>query len=260
MQKDDKKPTSWNSVAGWYDELLSDDDTYQAKVILPNLLRLLPAKGKKVIDIACGQGFFSKIYAKEGAEVLGLDISPELIKIANKDVNDDLKDKLRFDIASADKLSPVKDNTFDAGMIILAIQNIKEMPETLIEASRVIKSGGTFVLVLNHPCFRIPQGSSWGFDEEKKVQYRRVDAYGIPFATKIDMNPGTKTDKSKVQTISFHRPLQEYFKALGKAGFVVTGIEEWISHKKSQPGPRMEAEDLARKQFPMFLAITARKD
>lgn len=38
-----------------------------------------------------------------------------------------------------------------------------------------------------------------------------------------------------------------------------TGLEEWISDKKSQPGPRSESEDKARKESPLFLFIEAKK-
>jgi ubiquinone/menaquinone biosynthesis C-methylase UbiE len=259
-----KTQTSWGAVAAWYDDLLSGDDTYQSKVVLPNLIRLVAPAGKKVIDIACGQGYFSHAFAQGGAkEVLGTDISPELIKKAQLNASTSEK----FSVATASTLSSVADGSFDVATIVLALQNIKELNETVKEAARVLVKGGEFVIVLNHPCFRIPKSSAWGFDEKENVQYRRVDAYGRPFSVDIDMTPGIseKTDgvvqksNKKIITKSFHRPLQEYVKALSGAEFVVTGLEEWISHKESQPGPRAKAEDAARKEFPMFLTIVARK-
>lgn len=257
--KNFKHPTSWEPVAAWYDDLLKGEDTYQSKVIFPNLLRLLPAtKGKRIIDIACGQGFFSTRYAELGAAVVGVDISSELIKRAQAH---ELKNKtadLKFEVAPASKLTAIPSESFDGGMIILALQNIKELQETLSEASRVLVKGGTFVIVLNHPCFRIPKGSMWGYDEQEKVQYRRIDRYGVPFKAEIDMMP-SKMSRA-IQTASFHRPLQEYVKAFSKAGFSLTGLEEWISHKTSQKGPRAEAEDRARKEFPMFMTLVLRKD
>lgn len=247
--------TSWGPVASWYDEMLSSEDTFQTQVILPNLLRLLPPKGKRIIDIACGQGFFSKNFADAGAEVLGIDIAPALITKAREHAGKNLK----FEVAPASKMKMAETGYFDGGMIVLALQNIEDMPESLVEAARVIKKDGTLVIVLNHPCFRIPKASAWSFDEKENVQYRRVDHYGIPFAQKIDMTPGAKNENDKVHTMSFHRPLQDYVKFLVKAGFSVVGLEEWISHKKSEKGPRAEAEDAARKEFPMFLTIIARK-
>ncbi len=250
-----KRTTSWEPVAQWYDEMLAGSDTYQAKVILPNLLRILPPAGKRIIDIACGQGFFSHAYASAGASVLGVDISPELVKRAReRGVGG-----ARFEVAPASNLKPVPGNSFDGAMIVLALQNIKEMPETLREASRILVAGGTLVLVLNHPCFRIPKASAWGYDETAKMQYRRVERYGTSFSADIDMAPGARGKKPTARTVSFHRPLQEYVKVLAGAGFAVVGLEEWISHRRSEPGPRAKAEDAARKEFPLFLTIVARK-
>ena len=110
--------------------------------------------------------------------------------------------------------------------------------------------------MLNHPAFRIPKESSWGFDEKAKVQYRRIDRYLSDIKAKIDMHPGTKRSE---QTLSFHRPLQAYAKALFKQNFSVRRLEEWSSDKKSEKGPRADAEDRARKEIPLFLALEAQK-
>ena len=60
--------------------------------------------------------------------------------------------------------------------------------------------------------------------------------------------------------MSFHRPLQYYFKMLAKEGFVVRRLEEWISHKESMAGPKKIAEDNARKEIPLFMMIEAVKN
>ncbi len=250
------KKTSWGPVASWYDEMLGGDDTYQLKVILPNLLRILPPKGKRIIDIACGQGFFSKMYADAGATVLGVDISPELVAYAKRYEGKNL----RFAVSPAEALAPATNESFDGALIVLALQNIKEMLQSLKEASRTLVKGGSLVIVLNHPCFRILKASAWGYDETTGVQYRRIDKYGTPFSIKVDMTPGKQMENKKIHTVSFHRPLQDYFKALNGAGFSVVGLEEWISHKQSERGPRAKAEDISRKEFPMFLTIVARKN
>jgi hypothetical protein len=110
---------------------------------------------------------------------------------------------------------------------------------------------------MNHPSYRIPQGSAWGFDEAQGIQYRRVDQYLSEAKIKIDMTPGKATGKE--YTVSFHRPLQFYSKFLEKSALAITRIEEWESHKKSGKGPRQHAEDVARKEIPLFLALEAKK-
>lgn len=254
QKKQPFKKTSWGSVSKWYDEHLeTNEDTYQAKVIAPNLTRLLgEVKGKKVLDIACGQGYFSRLLSENGALVSGIDISSELILSAKKRN----KEGIEYVVGSADNLGQWKKETFDLAICILAIQNIENVSGVFSEARRVLKIGGRFLLVLNHPAFRVPQHSDWGFDEQKKVQYRKVDRYLSEEVVHIVMNPGKK-DSPK--TVSFHRSLQYFFKVFHKSEFPVTRLEEWISHKASEKGPRQSAEDRARKEIPLFMAIELTK-
>jgi hypothetical protein len=110
--------------------------------------------------------------------------------------------------------------------------------------------------VLNHPSFRNPKQTYWGYNEADDTQYRRVDEYMSESKVKIDMTPGSFKDKKF--TVSFHRPLQVYMKALHKSGFAVTRLEEWASHKESEKGPKQRAENKARKEIPMFMCIEAK--
>ncbi len=250
------KSTSWGAVADWYHEHLSLGDTYHEKVIMPNLARILnPKKGERILDAACGEGFFSRAFALSGAEIIGVDISPELIVIAKKLSPDGV-----FYVTPLENLSFAQDESFNKGFSVLALQNIEEPSRALKEIARALKSDGIFVIVLNHPCFRIPKHSSWGYDEKKKIQYRRLDGYLSESKEKIEMHPGeTMRGGTPLYTHSFHRPLQTYAKLLANAGFCIMRIEEWNSHRESRKGPRAEAEDRARKEFPLFLCIVAEK-
>lgn len=260
-QSQDKQPevnnrttpsTSWGKVANWYDDHLTSDDTYHKKVLLPNIIRLVGAKkDETIVDIACGQGFFTQALAGKGVNLIGVDISEELIAIARKNSPD-----ITYHVGSAEDLSMIPDHSADQALIVLAIQNIEHTQKLCDEVTRILKAGGTFHIVMNHPAFRIPKQSSWDYDDKKKVQYRRVDQYLADSRTAIDMHPGIK---DSAQTLSFHRPLQYYFKLLGKAGFAVDRLEEWISHKDSDSGPRALAENRARKEIPLFLYLRAQK-
>lgn len=246
-----KEATSWGSVDAWYDEHLSGEDTYHNKVVLPSLLRLVsPKTGDSVLDIACGQGFFAKHFLTTGASVTGVDISEELIQRAKMNAPGAI-----FHVSPADDLSPIPDDSIDHAVITLAIQNIKEAAMVFQEVSKKVKDGGTFTIVMNHPAFRIPKSSSWGYDEKIGVQYRRLDGYLSESRFEIEMHPGKNTG---AKTISFHRPLQWYVKALTKQGFLIDRLEEWTSHKESV-GKRAKAENKARKEFPLFLALRAIK-
>ncbi|MSU56092.1 MAG: methyltransferase domain-containing protein [Candidatus Taylorbacteria bacterium] len=256
MEKPIKKPktdpTSWGSVAKWYDETVESKGSYQQDLILPNLLRLMDIKkGEKVLDLACGQGLFARAFQAAGAKVVAADISKELVAIAQKKSED-----IAYHVAPAHALPFLKDRSMDKVAIVLALQNIENFRETIAECSRVLAKNGKLYVVLNHPAFRIPKASSWEFDEKKNAQYRRIDRYLSELRTDIAMHPGSAPQE---HTVSFHRPLQLYFKAFAKANLAVLRLEEWISGKKSQDGPRGIAEDFARKEIPLFLTIEAQK-
>lgn len=252
-----KKETSWDGVAKWYSDMLEGgDDTYQKKVILPNILRIVgPKNGMNIVDIACGPGYFSRWFAKEGANVVGLDVSRELINRANELIAKDEKMNLRYLVGLAHRTT-LEAESQDVAVVILALQNIKNLSEVVAEVSRVVKKGGRFVVVINHPAFRIPKQSSWGYDEVQDSQYRRIDKYMTESEIEIDMNPSKPGSK---KTLSFHRSLQVYSKVFANKGFAIQKIEEWISHKKSEKGVRQKAEDEARKEIPLFMMIEAFK-
>lgn len=264
LQKED---TSWHSVADWYSNHLKEEDTYHNKVVKPNLFRILEnIKGKTVLDLACGNGYFSYQLASEGAKVIGVDAGRDLIKIA-KDNLKNLKTNpskgnnldLEYFVSDAGNLGMIDSGTIDIAICSLAIQNIEDVGSVMKEVYRVLKSNGRMIIIMNHPVLRTPKISHWGYDKTYNIQYRRLDAYMTESKNKIDMNPGEADDKKKNYTYSFHRPLQYYFKIFNKNKFAVTKLEEWNSHKKSQNGPKQKAEDRARSEFPMFLALEIKK-
>ncbi len=250
-----KKDTSWGNVANWYAEHVVSDDSYHRKVILPNLVRLMAlSKGKRVLDVACGSGFFAHEFYKTGASVSGVDISKELIALAKEHADK----SITFITAPAHAFPQIKDKSIDVVTIILAIQNIAEVKETLAECSRALVPGGKMYIVMNHPVFRIPKASSWEWEEpipnvrKSEKMYRRIDAYLTEVKIPIAMHPGTSPSE---ETVSFHRPLQYYMKLMGNTGFALTRLEEWISHRMSEAGPRQKEEDRMRKEIPLFIML-----
>ncbi|MDB5188624.1 MAG: hypothetical protein JWM92_222 [Candidatus Nomurabacteria bacterium] len=249
--------TDWDNVAQWYDNYLIGDDTYQAQVIAPNLLRLIaPRKGQRILDVACGQGYFSRLCAEQGAEIVGIDQSAVLTEKAKMNA----KEKELYIVGNAEHLDSYKLDQFDTVFSVLSLENIKNIPAVMEGIQQALKKEGSVIFVLLHPAFRIPQYSDWGYDSKKTCQYRKVEKYLSEITIPIELAPfkGNKETK-KISTVTFHRSLQWYMKVFRNAGFAITNMEEWISHKKSQPGPRQAAEDTARKEIPMFLALELKK-
>lgn len=246
--------TSWEKVSRWYGAHLEKEGTYQDEVVYPGALKLLALRdGEKLLDIACGEGAFSRRAAKAArVRIVGFDAAPSLVgrarKLAPKGAD--------YLVANAtDFARRLPEHGFDAAACILALQNMKDYEPVIRDAAKALKPGGRLVLALNHPCFRVPRQSGWGWDETRKLQYRRVDMYLSPLEVPIQAHPGSAPE---VKTFSYHRPLQDYVAALARHGFAIDALEEWTSHRKSEGG-RARAEDAARKEIPLFLALRAVK-
>lgn len=251
-----EKRTSWNQFAkGYHKSVGEEGNFYHQKVIMPKVLRLLGLRrSSNLLDLACGQGVLSR-NIPEIARYVGIDIAPDLIKEAIK-INK--RQYHSFYVADASKPLQIKDRSFSHATCILAVQNIEDLIGLVKNAAYFLKPGGKFVIVMNHPYFRIPKLTSWHINEEEMIQSRLVDAYMSQLEIPIDMTPGSKRDKT--YTVSFHRPLAYYTDVLMKAGFYIEKLEEWISPKQSFGRSDVaEMENIARAEFPMFMALVAVK-
>ncbi len=249
----DGRETSWDHVSQWYGGVIErESGSYQTDLILPSLLPLLrPTKGMRLLDLGCGPGLFAAAFARKGAFIIGVDVSPRFIEEAKKKVP---ADQGRFYVGPAENL-PVADAAANAALAVLSLQNIEHFETAVRETARALEPGSPFHIVLNHPAFRIPRGSGWGQDAARKIQYRRIDRSFSSFALPIQMHPGKNPD---LVTYSFHRPLEQYVRALADAGFVVADLREWCSHKESV-GKNAKAENRARDEIPLFLYLRAEK-
>jgi ubiquinone/menaquinone biosynthesis C-methylase UbiE len=244
---------SWHGVADWYHEHLKGEDTFQEMVMAPLIDEWFPrCNSKRFLDIACGDGYFSRLLNKKGWQVTGVDIAPDMIQLARKNSSKSIK----YVVDDGQSMQKVQGH-FAAAQCIMGIQNMGQAEKCIRSAYSRLEKGGTFVVITLHPAFRIPKASDWGFDEEKYIQYRRVDAYQSLKRIEIDMNPG-KSDSEK--TLTYHRPLSWYINQFVDAGFKLTELRELCSHKHSDSGPRAHAENVARDEFPMFVAFRLQKD
>lgn len=247
--------TSWEKSGKWYKNIVGDDGHYyHQKIILPHTLRLLKLqKGDSLLDLACGQGVLER-QIPDDVDYVGIDISPSLIEEARSKSK---KDKHIFGVADVSKTLPIDKKDFSCVTIVLALQNIKRPFAVIRNAKEHLKISGKLLIILNHPAFRIPKFTHWEVDSNQKIQYRRVDKYMKAIEIPISTNPG-KGEKSE-ETWSFHYPISAYSEMLFDNGMVIEKIEEWVSDKISTGGVA-EMENRARKEFPMFMAILARKD
>lgn len=249
-----KKETSWEKSSRWYDTHMKNDGGYNHReLILPRLIQLMNLKpSDAVLDLGCGQGILAR-HLPDKTRYLGLDSSKSLVQMAQQ--KDPCKEHsyVHHDVTRSieTKLS------FSHAVFLLSLQNIAKPLDALIHTAAVLEKGGQLILVLNHPCFRIPKYSSWEFLPDHMGQYRRIDRYQNAFRVEIQMNP-SKQERSPT-TLSFHRSLSEYSQLLKQAGFYIEELQEICSNKKSY-GKAAKSENFARKEIPLFLVISARKN
>lgn len=253
------RDTSWERVAGWYDHLISErrNDHYE-NVLLPGVLRLLaPARGMRVLDLACGQGVMCRHLAlTAGCHAVGVDASASLIAAARQragaiEPGRGTTEYLVGDARTLDQcgLTP---ESFDAATCVMGLANIDPLEPVFQGVASLLKPGAAFAVVITHPAFRAVDQTSWEWDPRTGRQYRRVEGYLSPGQKEIQMHPGAAPE---VTTWTFHRPIQTYMAAARAAGFVLEALEEWPAQRISEPGPRAAEENRARREIPLFLGL-----
>jgi SAM-dependent methyltransferase len=248
--------TTWETSSSWYDKIVgAKGHYYHQQVIIPGVLKLIKEhafKEPSLLDLACGQGILSR-HLPKGISYLGLDGSSALIKMAK---TYSAKSGAEFSVKDLSLHLDLPKKEFSYATCILAAQNFADPAPLFKGAFSHLRKGGILILVINHPCFRIPRQSSWGVDEQKKLQYRRIERYLSPLKIPIQTHPGKGGEVAT--TWSFHQPLSAFIKELSGAGFVLTHLEEWCSDKKST-GKTAAMENRSRQEFPLFMALVAKK-
>lgn len=249
-----KVATSWQNVQGWYTKTVGlKGHYYHEHIILPASLKLLNLTAdSKILDLACGQGVLGRHVDKD-IYYQGIDASAAFIQFA---VENDSSIRHHYRTGDITEELPIEKKDFTHAAILLAIQNIENVLSVFKNVSHRLTAEGRFLVVINHPAFRIPKYTSWQIDQEKQIQYRRVDAYMSSLKIPIQMNPSKKEESEN--TWSFHHSMSFYSKYLNQAGFLIEKIEEWVSDKISV-GKAACMENQSRSEFPLFMALLARK-
>lgn len=248
--------TSWDPVATWYDGWVGKDGSkHHQKLAVPAVLRLLDLQpGEAVLDIGAGQGVLARHVAEAGASYVGVEASPRLRDQAEKQHGQ----HGRFLLGDATKLQQIGGlaaGSFDAAVFLLSLQDMDPLKPAVEGAAWALRDGGRVVLLLTHPAFRVPRQSGWGWDEDRKLRFRRVDSYLTPLPVPMKSHSGGATR-------SFHRPLSAYINTLGEAGLLVDRFDELVTYKADEGSGKLRrsaAEVRADQEFPLFLAMRAVK-
>lgn len=237
MVKDNTLSIEWDDAAVSWKEFVRDEkDYYREYMNNPATFRLIGnVKGQFVLDLACGEGYNSRILAKKDARVVGVDFSEKMIELAKQK---EMKEKsgISYYISDATDLNEFSTDSFDMVTCFMSLMDIEEYEKAISEVSRVLKTNGRFIFSITHPCFEwgaTTEGETiaeWKREkntsdlrEEKALNLEIKRYFGI---FRCEVLWTMKRLGNSFQTTSFHRTLTDYFQAMYKNGLLITRLVE----------------------------------
>ena len=206
----------------------------------PAVQSLLPdVRSKQVLDAGCGPGAYAQWLVEHGAQVLGLDASPQMVELSRQRVGD------RGQFRVADLSAPLgflQDASFDVVLSALTISYIADLNPLFAEFARVLRPAGLFVFSTHHPMSDFQYHGGNYFETAQVTEtWNSLSTLDMPF------------------TVTFYRrPLTAITEALWHNNFVIERLIE------SLPTPEFEQADPKNyaklMNQPGFIAIRARRD
>jgi SAM-dependent methyltransferase len=229
-------PGEWHDPAlieWWHREFTDGVDPEYTEQIIPLVVQRLAGAGR-VLDIGTGEGQVARALAAAGADVVGVDPFPgQAIEAARRNrafVADRNRRSAAIagdppatgpEVALAEAAAlPLRDGSFDAAVACLVFEHIDDLDRAIGEVARVLRPGGRFLFLLNHPLLQTPD-SGWIDDHviDPPEQYWRIGPYLPEAATIEEVQRG-------VLVRFLHRPLSRYVNALAAAGLSIERMDE----------------------------------
>ena len=251
----------WDALAAWRDFRMGErGDLWHRAIIDPTLVRIVgPVRGRRVLDLGCGNGYLTRRWAREGAQtVVGVDRSRRTLELARR------REKVRrtgarFLERDAAHLGDLADASFDLVVANMSLQDMPDGEGAIREAARLLDAGGRLVFSLSHPCFDLDERSGWVVERVREpdgtwhnVVWRKVRAYRDEREVRV---PWKISERETGWTTGYHRTLSTLSRWLRTAGLAITRLEE--------PAPLAEAvRDSPQGRFlaeiPLHLVVEAR--
>jgi ubiquinone/menaquinone biosynthesis C-methylase UbiE len=243
MVQGDDITSQWNEAAEpWTDFVREHKDFYREEMNNPAFFRLAGnVKGKKTLDLACGEGFNTRILARKGARVVGVDSSERLIHFAKR-LENKTKLGIEYHVSDAADLRQFASDHFEVVTCFMALMDIENYREAIRETARVLKRNGRFIFSIVHPCFEWDDVTAngqhigeWKYEEGKRSSARRALHYEITRyfgQLKLISSWDMKRLKRPFVTTTFHRTLTDYVQALFASGLLVRRLVEPRPTKK----------------------------
>ncbi len=209
--------SAYDDIAEWYDKWLGTH-AMREDPFFPAVEALMgEVAGRRICDLACGQGRVARHLADRGARVVGIDLSAKLLEIARRHEAAEQRG-IAYLQADARSLDGVADGTFDGVACHMALMDIPELAPTLRSVARSLRPGGWFVFAILHPCYHTSQS---GETETPEGTVRTVGRYFVEGHWRSDTRPGPP---GKVG--AYHRTLSTYVNALTDAGLTLERLSE----------------------------------
>lgn len=206
---------------------------------------LPPLAGKRVIDLGCGFGWFSRWAQGEAASsVLGVDVSARMLERARADTASDV---VEYHQADLDELM-LAEQSADVAFSSLAFHYVNDFGRLASTVAGALTPGGSFVFSVEHPIYSAP--SSQRFEtSEGGDRVWPLDNYLIE---------GERITSWFVDgVIKQHRTVATYVNSVINAGFTLGRLVEWgPAAGDVRANPSLQ-DDLHR---PWFLLVAATRD
>ncbi len=219
----------WDANAEAWDKRIGGGGGWQTTFIAPMVEKMLAIQpGERVLDIACGNGIFSRRLAELGASVVASDFSPKLIEFAKQRTTTHV-DQIEYHIADATDENQLlalagQGGQFDAAVCINALMDMPEIEPLFRAVAKMLKPGGRFVFSVMHPAFN---GISITMQPELP-DYAQVPTYSIKISRYLsyEATKGLAISEQPLQQYYWHRPLNVLLNSAFNSGLVMDRLEE----------------------------------
>lgn len=220
----------WDRNASFWDEKMTDEgNDFQRILVGPACERLLQLQaGEQVLELACGNGVFTRRMIQLGADVVATDFSANLLELARKR-NAHYSARVEYHLVDAtqeEQIVALGMQRFDAAVCNQAIMDMAEIDPLMRGVRQVVKPGGRFVFTLCHPCFNHTGVAHCA--ENATIDGEIVTTHSMKITTYLHNSPqkGIGIVGQPVSQYYFDRPLHVLLNACFRAGLVMDGLEE----------------------------------
>jgi len=144
------------------------------------------AEGKTALEIGCGIGRMTHAFVKEFAEVIGVDISAEMVERARAQK----WERAQFVVGNGKDLCAIRDASVDFAFSYIVFQHIPDREITLgyfREIGRVLRPGGMFRLHVNGLPYARIAGRLWEGYVSHSPKLRRIGLRALPFVRRREL-------------------------------------------------------------------------